>query len=68
MSTTERMSLHPPVSDLELLAAANAKAIPRNPNRASTRDEGKPGPRSDSFYAGYFRDLDGNKLNAFFIG
>jgi len=28
-------------------------------------DEGVPGPRSDSFYAGYFRDLDGNKLNAF---
>ena len=28
-------------------------------------DEGAPGPRSDQFYAGYFRDLDGNKLNAF---
>lgn len=28
--------------------------------------EGPPGPRGDSgFYAGYFRDLDGNKLNAF---
>lgn len=31
-------------------------------------DEGKPGPRGDGFYAGYFRDLDGNKLNAFFMG
>ena len=31
-------------------------------------DEGKPGPRGDTFYAGYFRDLDGNKLNAFFMG
>jgi predicted lactoylglutathione lyase len=31
-------------------------------------DEGAPGPRGDSgFYAGYFRDLDGNKLNAFCI-
>lgn len=30
-------------------------------------DEGKPGPRGgDGFYAGYFRDLDGNKLNAFY--
>ena len=29
------------------------------------RDEGAPGPRSDGFYAAYFRDLDGNKLNAF---
>ncbi len=32
------------------------------------RDEGKPGPRGGNFYAGYFRDLDGNKLNAFFMG
>ena len=28
-------------------------------------DEGAPGARSDNFYAGYFRDLDGNKLNFF---
>jgi catechol 2,3-dioxygenase-like lactoylglutathione lyase family enzyme len=28
-------------------------------------DEGTPGLRFDNFYAGYFRDLDGNKLNAF---
>jgi catechol 2,3-dioxygenase-like lactoylglutathione lyase family enzyme len=28
-------------------------------------DEGAPGLRLDNFYAGYFRDLDGNKLNAF---
>jgi predicted lactoylglutathione lyase len=32
------------------------------------KDEGAPGPRGPGFYAGYFRDLDGNKLNAFFIG
>jgi catechol 2,3-dioxygenase-like lactoylglutathione lyase family enzyme len=30
--------------------------------------EGPPGPRGDNFYAGYFRDPDGNKLNAFIIG
>ena len=30
-------------------------------------DEGAPGPRSEAFYAAYFRDLDGNKLNAFFM-
>jgi catechol 2,3-dioxygenase-like lactoylglutathione lyase family enzyme len=30
--------------------------------------EGPPGPRSDSFYAAYFRDPDGNKLNAFYMG
>ena len=31
-------------------------------------DEGKPGQRADGFYAAYFRDLDGNKLNCFFMG
>jgi catechol 2,3-dioxygenase-like lactoylglutathione lyase family enzyme len=30
--------------------------------------EGPPGPRGDNFYAGYFRDPDGNKLNAFLMG
>lgn len=28
-------------------------------------DEGEAGPRGEHFYAGYFRDLDGNKLNVF---
>ena len=28
-------------------------------------DEGAPGARGGGFYAAYFRDLDGNKLNAF---
>ena len=32
------------------------------------KDEGAVGPRGDGFYAGYFRDLDGNKLNVFFMG
>ena len=31
-------------------------------------DEGKPGERMDGFYAAYFRDLDGNKLNCFYMG
>lgn len=31
-------------------------------------DEGAPGPRTDGFYAAYFRDLDGNKLCAFVFG
>ncbi len=31
-------------------------------------DEGKPGARGDGFYAAYFRDLDGNKLNFFHMG
>ena len=29
------------------------------------QDEGAPGLRGEGFYAAYFRDLDGNKLNAF---
>ena len=29
-----------------------------------SKDEGAPGSRG-AFYAGYFRDPDGNKLNAF---
>jgi predicted lactoylglutathione lyase len=33
------------------------------------KDEGAPGPRGAAgFYGGYFRDLDGNKLNFFHIG
>lgn len=31
-------------------------------------DEGAAGPRGEGFYAGYFRDLDGNKLNFFCMG
>ncbi|MGB5326538.1 MAG: VOC family protein [Pseudomonadales bacterium] len=31
-------------------------------------DEGAPGNRGGNFYAAYFRDLDGNKLNAFVVG
>ena len=40
--------------------ALHAKAL-----ELGATDEGAPGPRFDNFYAGYFRDLDGNKLNAF---
>ena len=31
-------------------------------------DAGPAGPRGENFYAGYFRDLDGNKLSVFCIG
>lgn len=40
--------------------ALHAKAI-----ELGGANEGDPGPRMANFYAGYFRDLDGNKLNAF---
>ena len=32
------------------------------------KDEGMPGERFPGFYAAYFRDPDGNKLNAFVMG
>ena len=47
----------------EVVDALHARAL-----ELGGTDEGAPGPRGDGFYAGYFRDLDGNKLNAFVIG
>lgn len=32
------------------------------------KDEGPVGLRGESFYTGYFRDLDGNKLSVFCVG
>tara|TARA_R110001592_G_scaffold363396_2_gene687617 strand:+ start:32657 stop:33025 length:369 start_codon:yes stop_codon:yes gene_type:complete len=47
----------------EAVDAFYAKAIAQGAS-----DEGAPGDRGDGFYAAYFRDLDGNKLNAFVMG
>ncbi len=45
----------------EKVKSLHAKAL-----ELGGKDEGEAGPRGDSgFYAGYFRDLDGNKLNVF---
>jgi len=38
----------------------HAKAL-----KLGAKDEGAAGPRGEGFYAGYFRDPDGNKLNVF---
>ncbi len=49
--------------DRETVDKMYAKAI-----ELGASDEGKPGPRGDehsAFYAAYFRDTDGNKLNFF---
>ncbi len=49
------------------LAAGNKEkvnAIHKKALELGAKDEGEPGPRG-SLYASYFRDLDGNKLNAF---
>jgi len=48
------------VDSPQSVEALHAKAL-----ELGGTDEGAPGPRADNFYAGYFRDLDGNKLNAF---
>lgn len=44
------------------------KALYSKALELGAQDEGAPGPRGANFYAGYFRDLDGNKLNAFVLG
>lgn len=46
--------------DPDQVHAVYAKAI-----ALGASDEGPAGPRGDTFYAGYFRDPDGNKLNVF---
>ena len=52
-------------------AVASKDAVDRVYAKAmalGAKDEGPAGPRGEGFYAGYFRDLDGNKLNVFCIG
>ena len=44
---------------------ARVDALHRKAMELGGRDEGAPGPRGEGFYAGYFRDLDGNKLNVY---
>lgn len=49
------------VKTAEQVDVIYAKAI-----ELGASDEGAPGPRGDNgFYVGYFRDLDGNKLNVY---
>jgi catechol 2,3-dioxygenase-like lactoylglutathione lyase family enzyme len=52
-----------------LVVDSNAKvdAVHRKALELGGKDEGAPGPRgTGGFYAGYFRDLDGNKLSCFY--
>lgn len=50
------------VDSKEKVDAVYKKAI-----ELGAKDEGPAGARSEGFYAGYFRDLDGNKLNVFYM-
>ena len=53
------------------LAATNKEQVDQLYHKAlslGATDEGPAGPRGEGFYAGYFRDPDGNKLNVFCMG
>ncbi|MBS0393936.1 MAG: VOC family protein [Proteobacteria bacterium] len=52
---------------VSLAARSNAEvdAVYKKAMDLGAKDEGPAGPRGDGFYAGYFRDLDGNKLAVF---
>jgi predicted lactoylglutathione lyase len=48
---------------------AKVDALYKKAMELGATDEGAPGPRGGGgFYAAYFRDLDGNKLNFFHFG
>lgn len=49
-------------------SADNVKKLYDKAMALGAKDEGAPGPRGEGFYAAYFRDLDGNKLNFFHMG
>ncbi len=49
-------------------STAKVDALHRKALQLGGLDEGAPGRRGEGFYAGYFRDLDGNKLNFFCAG
>lgn len=46
------------VADTDMVDLLHARAL-----QLGALDEGAVGWRGDNFYGGYFRDLDGNKLN-----
>ncbi|GAK33503.1 putative lactoylglutathione lyase [alpha proteobacterium Q-1] len=50
---------------IEAASPQEVDAIYKKALELGGTDEGAPGERMPGFYAGYFRDLDGNKFNAF---
>ena len=52
---------------LSAKSKAQVDEVYKNALALGGKDEGPAGPRGDDFYAGYFRDLDGNKLCVFFM-
>ena len=50
---------------LEADSPARVDALYKKAMELGATDEGPAGPRGEEFYAGYFRDPDGNKLSFF---
>ena len=53
---------------LAVESRAKVDSLHRKAMQLGGTDEGAPGPRGEGFYAGYFRDLDDNKLSFFCMG
>ncbi len=53
---------------LQATSPAQVDAVYARAMALGSADEGAAGPRGDGFYAGYFRDLDGNKLAVYHMG
>lgn len=53
---------------LTATSAEQVKTVYEKAISLGAKDEGAPGQRGEGFYAAYFRDLDGNKLNICFFG
>ena len=65
------METYPHVGVMVALAAkdkAEVDSIYKLALSIGGTDEGPPGQRGEGFYAAYFRDPEGNKLNAFVMG
>ena len=55
---------------VSLLARSKAQvdAVHKKALSLGGKDEGAPGARSEDFYAGFFRDPEGNKLAVYYSG
>ncbi len=60
-----RWSAHSKIPRCSTARKAKVDKLYKKAIELGAKDEGPAGPRGCNFYAGYFRDLDGNKLNFF---
>lgn len=67
----DQQPANPGNGNMVALAGGSREGVDRLHAKAlslGAQDEGAPGERMPGFYAGYIRDLDGNKLAFFHIG